>query len=74
MTEDWAQAFKRYAADRFGDRYKYGELDPDWLARVKAGFRAGFRAGIKAVGKPRACVECHEVITPRGARYCRMCQ
>lgn len=41
----WVTAFRKYAADIFGDRYKYAELDPDYLHDIKGGFRAGYRAG-----------------------------
>lgn len=41
----WPSAFKKYAKDRFGDRYKFGEIDPDYLKDYKSAFRAGFRSG-----------------------------
>ncbi len=47
MRSAWVNAFRKYVADRFGVRYRYAELDPDWLSYLKGGFRAGYRAGAR---------------------------
>ena len=47
MTSAWLKAFRKYAADRFGDPCKYAEIDPDWFSSLKVCFRAGYRAGVK---------------------------
>ena len=62
MTE-WADAFRQYAKDRFGDRYKYGEIDPDWLTACKLAFRAGYRSAANA--ESVECTHCGPVSRTR---------
>lgn len=46
----WASAFRRWALAFFGDRWKYGEVDADWVRAYKLAFRAGYRAGLRGRG------------------------